>query len=70
MEAATLLVAIGAVNALLVDHLEFDGRLMWRLAGRLVADAQVMTIRALARRYGVAWSVINKLVRAWSGLIC
>ena len=53
----------------LEEHLEFDGRLTRRLAQRLVADAQVMTIRAVARRHGVSWSVINALVRAWSGLI-
>ena len=53
----------------LEEHFEFDGRLTRRLAHRLVADAQVMTIRAVARRHGVSWSVINTLVRAWSGLI-
>ena len=53
----------------LEDHPGFDGRLTRRLAHRLVADAQVMTIRAVARRHGVSWSVINTLVRAWSGLI-
>ena len=53
----------------LEDHFEFDGRLTRRLAHRLVADAQVMTIRAVARRHGVSWPVINTLVRAWSGLI-
>ena len=53
----------------LEDHPGFDGRLTRRLAQRLVADAQVMTIRAVARRHGVSWPVINALVRAWSGLI-
>ena len=53
----------------LEDHPGFDGRLTRRLAHRLVADAQVMTIRALARRHGVSWGVVNALVRAWSGLI-
>ena len=53
----------------LEDHLEFDGRMTRRLAHRLVADAQVMTIRTVARRHGVSWPVINTLVRAWSGLI-
>ncbi len=51
------------------DHDEFDGRLTRRLAHRLVADAQVMSIRAVVRRHGVHWAVINTLVRAWSGLI-
>ena len=53
----------------LEEHPGFDGRLTRRLAHRLVADAQVMTIRALSRRHGVSWPVINTLVRAWSGLI-
>ena len=53
----------------LEDHGEFDGRLTRRLTHRLVADAQQMTIRAVARRHGVSWGVINTLVRAWSGLI-
>ncbi len=53
----------------LEEHFEFDGPLTRRLAHRLVADAQVMTIRAVARRHGVSCPVINTLVRAWSGLI-
>ena len=53
----------------LEEHPGFDGRLTRRLAHRLVADAQAMTIRAVARRDGVSCSVINALVRAWSGLI-
>ena len=53
----------------LEDHPGFDGRLTRRLAQRLVADAQVMTIRAVARRHGVSWPVINALVRTWSGLV-
>ncbi len=51
------------------DHDCFDGRLTRRLAHRLVADAQVMSIRAVVRRHGVHWGVINALVRQWSGLI-
>ncbi len=47
----------------------FDGRLTRRLAQRLVADAEVMTIRAVARRHGVSWPVINALVRAWAGCV-
>lgn len=53
----------------LEEHPEFDGGLTRRLAQRLVADAQVMTIRAATRRHGVSWPVINALVRAWSGLV-
>ena len=53
----------------LEDHDAFDGKVTVRLAERLVADAQVMPIRAVARRHGVAWSVINSLVLVWSDLI-
>ena len=53
----------------LEEHPEFDGRLTRRLAQRLVADAEVMTIRAVVRRHGVSWPSVNALVRAWSGLI-
>ena len=59
----------GCDSRWLEGHPEFDGRLTRRLAHRLVADAQVMTIRAVARRHGVSWPVINALVRAWSGLV-
>ena len=53
----------------LEDHDTFDGKVTVRLAKQLVADAQVMPIRAVARRHGVAWSVINSLVLVWSDLI-
>ena len=49
----------------LEEHEEVD----WRLARCLVADAQVMTIRAVAHLHGVCWAVIGTLVRVWSGLI-
>ena len=51
----------------LEDHDAFDGKVTVRLAERLVADAQVTPIRAVARRHGVAWSVINSLVLVWVG---
>ena len=51
------------------DHPEFDNKLTLRLARRLVADAQVMTIRAVVRRHGVGWHTVNALVQAWSHLI-
>ena len=35
-----------------------------RLAQALVADAEVMTLRAAARRHGVGWHRINAFVRA------
>ena len=53
----------------LEEHPEFDGRLTRRLAQRLVADAEVMTIRAVVRRHGVSWPSVNALVRAWSGMV-
>lgn len=48
------------------DHPEIEGHLTRRLARQLVADAKVMTIRALARRHGIAWATIMALVRAWA----
>ena len=59
----------GCDSRWLEEHPEFDGRLTRRLAQRLVADAQVMTIRAVVRRHGVSWPSVNALVRAWSGLV-
>ena len=53
----------------LEEHSEFDGRLTRRLARRLVADAQVMAVSAVARRHGVGWHTVMALVKAWSGLI-
>ena len=48
------LVCGGCDSRWLEEHPEFDGRLTRRLAQRLVADAQVMTIRAVVRRHGVS----------------
>ena len=59
----------GCDSRWLEEHPEFDGRLTRRLAQRLVADAQAMTIRAVVRRHGVSWPSVNALVRAWSGLV-
>ncbi len=53
----------------LEGHPEFDGRLTRRLARRLVADAEVMTVAAVARRHKLGWHLVMALVRAWSGLI-
>lgn len=50
-------------------HGEFDGKLTRRLAQRLVADAQVIPIRAVARRCGLNWHLVMALVSAWSHLI-
>ena len=50
----------------LEDHAEFQGGLTRRFARRLVEDAGVMSIRAVARRHGVGWHRIMKLVRVHS----
>lgn len=54
-------------------HLEtlpvFEGRLTARLARQVVADAKVMSIRAVARRHGLGWHAVMDLVRSWSTLV-
>ena len=53
----------------LEDHAEFQAGLTRRLARRLVKDARVMSIRAVARHHGVGWHRIMRLVRAHSGRV-
>lgn len=53
----------------LEGHPAFQGGLTVRLARQLVADAKVMPIRTVARRHGVSWATIMRLVRDWAGLI-
>ena len=53
----------------LEDHAEFQGGLSRRFARRLVRDARVMSIRAVARHHGVGWHRIMGLVRAHSGRV-
>ena len=50
-------------------HTKFDGGLTRRLAHRLVQDARVMSIRAVARHHGVRWHRIMGLVRAESARV-
>ena len=50
-------------------HPEFEGGLTRRLARSLVADAKVMSIRAVVRRHGLAWHLIQNLVTTWSALV-
>lgn len=50
----------------LEDHPEFEGRLTRHLAQRLVADARVMTVAAVAQRHKLNWHVVMALVRSWS----
>lgn len=38
-----------------------------RLARQLVRDAEVMTIKAAAERYGLSWWLVMSTVKAWSG---
>ncbi len=47
-------------------HGEFEGRLTRRLARAVVADAKVMSLRAVARRHRLSWSVVMELVRDWA----
>ena len=48
----------------LEDHAQFGAGLTRRFARRLVSDARVMSIRAVARHHGVGWHRIMGLVRA------
>ena len=50
----------------LEDHAQFGAGLTRRFARRLVRDARVMSIRAVARHHGVGWHRIMRLVRAHS----
>ena len=53
----------------LEDHDQFRAGLTRRLARRLVRDARVMSIRAVARHHGVGWHRIMGLVRARSARV-
>ena len=53
----------------LEDHDQFRAGLTRRLARRLVRDARVMSIRAVARHHGVGWHRIMGLVRAHSARV-
>ncbi len=53
----------------LEDHPEFENKLTRRLARQLVADAKVMSIRAVVRRHGIGWHQIQALVDTWSALV-
>ncbi len=50
-------------------HEEFEGRLTRRLARAVVADARVMSVRAVARRHRLSWPVVMDLVSSWSALV-
>ena len=53
----------------LETHDAFEGGLTRRLARALVADAKVMSIRAVVRRHGLNWHLIQALVASWSALV-
>jgi transposase len=53
----------------LETHPEFEGGLTRRLARQLVADAKVMSIRAVVRRHGLDWHLIQALVASWSATV-
>ncbi len=50
-------------------HEEFEGRLTRRLARAVVADALVMSVRAVAPRHRLSWPVVMDLVSSWSALV-
>jgi len=53
----------------LETHREFEGTLTRRLARQLVPDAKVMSIRAVVRRRGLDWHLIQALVTSWSATV-
>lgn len=53
----------------LEGHDQFEGGLTRRFSRRLVEDARVMSIRAVARRHGVGWHRIMGLVREHSARV-
>lgn len=53
----------------LEDHAQFAGGLTRRFAHRLVEDARVMSIRAVARRHRFGWHRIMGLASAHSELV-
>jgi transposase len=53
----------------LEDHGEFEGRMTRRMARAVVADAKVMSLRAVARRHRLSWSAVMALVAEWAALV-
>ncbi len=53
----------------LEQHHEFEGGLTRRLARQLVTDARDMSIRAVVRRHGLDWHLIQALVTSWSATV-
>ena len=53
----------------LETHVAFEGALTRRLARQLVTDAKDMSIRAVVRRHGLDWHLIQALVTSWSATV-
>ena len=51
------------------EHPAFEGRVITRLAGRLIQDTGSMTVNAAARRHKVIGKLVNALVASWAGLV-
>jgi transposase len=50
-------------------HDQFEGRLTRRMARQVVADAKVMSVRAVARRHRISWTAAMDLISLWSALV-
>jgi hypothetical protein len=50
-------------------HDEFEGRLTRRMVRQVVADAKVMSVRAVARRHRISWAAAMDLISLWSALV-
>jgi len=50
-------------------HSEFEGKVTRRMARQLVADARVMSIRAVAKRHQVSWWLVMNLVSDWADIV-
>lgn len=53
----------------LEDHDEIESKITRRMARALVADAKVMSLRAVARRHGLGWSVVMAVVAQWAAVV-
>ena len=55
-------------------HLEphphaFGDKMTTRLERQIVQDVKEMTFTAVAKRHGLSWYAVNKIVRWWAGLL-
>jgi transposase len=56
-------------NRHLEVHDAFEGRMTRRMARAVVADARVMSIRAVAGRHGLSWPTVMALVTTWAAAV-